>query len=41
MSVGFKVDSDIEVSCCMMKVFDTGRDAADLDPSLIVSECVT
>lgn len=41
MSVGFKVDSDIEMSCGVMKVLDTGRDAADLDSSLIVSACVT
>jgi hypothetical protein len=37
VSVGFKVDSDIEMSCGVMKVLDAGRDAADLDASLTVS----
>jgi len=41
VSVGFKVDSDIEMSRGVMEVLDTGRDAADLDSSLIVSEYVT
>lgn len=34
MTVGFEVDSDIEVSCGVMEVLDTCRDAADFDPSL-------
>lgn len=38
VSVGFKVDSNVEVSCCVMKVLDTGGDAADLDASLTVSD---
>jgi hypothetical protein len=37
VSVGFEIDSNIEMSCCMVKVLDTGRDAADLDASLTVS----
>jgi hypothetical protein len=41
VSVGFEVDSNVEMSCCMVEVLDTGRDAADLDSSLPVSEYVT
>ena len=41
MSVGFKVDSDIEMSRGVMEVLDTGGDAADLDTSLAISEYVT
>jgi hypothetical protein len=37
VSVGFEIDSNVEMSCCMVKVLDTGRDAADLDSSLAVS----
>jgi hypothetical protein len=38
VSVGFEVDSNVEMSCCVMEVLDTGRDAADLDSSLAVSD---
>jgi hypothetical protein len=37
MSVGFKVDSNVEMSRRMMKMLDTGWDAVDLDSSLTVS----
>jgi hypothetical protein len=40
VAVGFKVDSNVEMSCCVVEVLDTGRDAADLDSSLAVSDYV-
>jgi hypothetical protein len=39
--IGFEVDSNVEMSCCVMEVLDTGGDAADLDSSLTVSKYVT
>jgi hypothetical protein len=38
VSVGFEIDSNVEMSCCVMKVLDTGGDAADLDSSLAISD---